>query len=380
MPLELTYPFNSFDGENQADQPAKMGLSSDRVATAIAAPPTLGNISRTEPAGVLTSAANVARQGLSRNASPSPSDAGQFVRPIDPDNSAPAVGNSRLPAAAQGLSAATPLTNALPLNEVKAVASAFARDPSTSTYTAQDVSGQRTRYNLATDLAPVEVDHGHPAIDPRTGGVNHGPTTPVNGTYSYDRNGNFVLAPTDVANAGRISDFQKAVAQGLIDQNNPFDAKARVETSHQELANTGSAAVAGINADAQRYSADRAAEAKTGLTLGQRRTNAEVGAAREKIQGLSADDIKRRTQQYSATGRESPDFDPDLSKAVTLANRRMYGDSDPWFESRAVPPQPATKPSFTSSDVSSALAAGADRAKVAERIKSLGGNPADYGL
>ena len=36
--------------------------------------------------------------------------------------------------------------------------------------------------------------------------------------------------------------------------------------------------------------------------------------------------------------------------------------------------------SFTKSDVDKALSAGADRKAVAERIKQMGGNPADYGL
>lgn len=35
---------------------------------------------------------------------------------------------------------------------------------------------------------------------------------------------------------------------------------------------------------------------------------------------------------------------------------------------------------FSKADVDSALANGADKAKIAERIKSMGGNPADYGL
>lgn len=36
--------------------------------------------------------------------------------------------------------------------------------------------------------------------------------------------------------------------------------------------------------------------------------------------------------------------------------------------------------SFTQADVDAAIKGGADKAKVAERIESMGGNPKDYGL
>lgn len=43
-------------------------------------------------------------------------------------------------------------------------------------------------------------------------------------------------------------------------------------------------------------------------------------------------------------------------------------------------PQQGGAGKFSKADVESALAKGADKAKIAERIKSMGGNPADYGL
>lgn len=43
-------------------------------------------------------------------------------------------------------------------------------------------------------------------------------------------------------------------------------------------------------------------------------------------------------------------------------------------------PQQGGPGKFSKADVESALAKGADKAKIAERIKSMGGNPADYGL
>lgn len=118
-----------------------------------------------------------------------------------------------------------------------------------------------------------------------------------------------------------------------------------------------------------------------GLTLPQQRSNAEIDAARARITGLTPDEIKRKTANYTATGRENPEYDPALAKAVSLANRRKVGD-DQDFDSRQAPETRPAAPQakFTADDVKAAIAGGADRAKVAERIRSLGGNPAEFGL
>lgn len=46
------------------------------------------------------------------------------------------------------------------------------------------------------------------------------------------------------------------------------------------------------------------------LTLAQMRTNREIHAARQKIAGLSPEEIQRKTAKQTNTGRENPDFDP----------------------------------------------------------------------
>lgn len=66
------------------------------------------------------------------------------------------------------------------------------------------------------------------------------------------------------------------------------------------------------------------------LTTPQQRTNAEIDAAREYIAGMPTEEIRRRTQQYSTTGRDNPDYDPLLAAKVRQANHRKYGD-DPSF-------------------------------------------------
>lgn len=77
-----------------------------------------------------------------------------------------------------------------------------------------------------------------------------------------------------------------------------------------------------------------------GLTVPQQRTNAEIDSAREYVAGLSQDEIQRRTQQYSATGRENPDYDPLLASKVRQAQHRKYGE-DADFENVASPPAAA---------------------------------------
>lgn len=82
-------------------------------------------------------------------------------------------------------------------------------------------------------------------------------------------------------------------------------------------------------------------------TLTQLRGNAEIDAARERVAGLTPDDIRRKTAQFSATGRENPEFDPTLAKAVGLSNRRKVGD-DQVFDQR----QQGAQPQAPDSDMS----------------------------
>lgn len=69
------------------------------------------------------------------------------------------------------------------------------------------------------------------------------------------------------------------------------------------------------------------------LTLPQTRDNLEIDSARQAIAGLSPEEIRRRTAKTTNTGRDNPDFDPALERAVGLANRRKIGD-DPFFDER----------------------------------------------
>lgn len=67
------------------------------------------------------------------------------------------------------------------------------------------------------------------------------------------------------------------------------------------------------------------------LTPMQRVRNAEIDAARKRIEGLDQETIKAKTQKFSATGRENPQYDDQLTNRVRLANKRKVGEDD-WFD------------------------------------------------
>lgn len=85
------------------------------------------------------------------------------------------------------------------------------------------------------------------------------------------------------------------------------------------------------------------------LTLPQVRSNFEINAARKAVSALTPEEIKRKTANYTATGRENPEYDPTLAKAVSLAGRRRYGADDE-FDQRQQQEQ-ALQPAGNDGDV-----------------------------
>lgn len=110
------------------------------------------------------------------------------------------------------------------------------------------------------------------------------------------------------------------------------------------------AATAAERIDSQeRISEKRTQDTGTRLTLPQRRSNFEISAARKAIAGLTPEEIKLKTANYTATGRENKDYDPTLAKAVSLAGRRMYGDDAEFDQSQ--PQELAQQPAGNDGDV-----------------------------
>lgn len=78
--------------------------------------------------------------------------------------------------------------------------------------------------------------------------------------------------------------------------------------------------------------------ARGGLTATQDRGNAEIDAAREAVAGMDPAEVRRLTAKATSTGRENPDYRPDLARAASLAGRRKVG-ADDWFDQRQGRPQ-----------------------------------------
>jgi hypothetical protein len=67
------------------------------------------------------------------------------------------------------------------------------------------------------------------------------------------------------------------------------------------------------------------------ITPTQKMHNFEIDKAREIVASLSPDEIKKKTAKFTNTGRENPDFDPNLANRVRIASKRKVGD-DPEFD------------------------------------------------
>lgn len=62
------------------------------------------------------------------------------------------------------------------------------------------------------------------------------------------------------------------------------------------------------------------------LSIPQQRTNDEIDVARAALDGMTRDEVMRKTQSATATGRTNPEYDPQLAGQWKLANRRKYGE------------------------------------------------------
>ncbi|EKE16975.1 MAG: hypothetical protein ACD_10C00691G0001 [uncultured bacterium] len=68
-----------------------------------------------------------------------------------------------------------------------------------------------------------------------------------------------------------------------------------------------------------------------GPSLAQQTMNQQIEISRRKLAGIDPAEIRRKTQKFTNTGRDNPDFDPALSNHARLASKRKYGD-DSWYD------------------------------------------------
>ena len=67
------------------------------------------------------------------------------------------------------------------------------------------------------------------------------------------------------------------------------------------------------------------------LSKVQQARNLAIDAARKAIEGLDAKALRTKTQKFSATGRENPEYDDQLANRVRMAGKRKVGNDD-WFD------------------------------------------------
>lgn len=91
------------------------------------------------------------------------------------------------------------------------------------------------------------------------------------------------------------------------------------------------------------------------ITTAQQQKNDSIDAAREQLSGLSQEDVLRKIQSTTATGRTNPEYDPQLARTVRLANTRKFGDDeshDRYSRGRAEGNRQAAGESFAGKPVS----------------------------
>jgi hypothetical protein len=325
----------------KTSQPAAVGgVSSDRINTAITAPPTLGvaPLARSEPVGTLTGPAS----GLTVNPTQKPGRDAAGIITADSAKAAMADPMQR----SGGVFGTIDMkgVNEIMARENKArgemIDSMIAANGGNGVGILPEVAapsiggdplsdgldmvrrgiGNRTQAGLARDLINAGVAmRGQDQREglARDGHIGNRPRFP-NPLVDELTKEKTVGAQLRNERTGRLNDLQ----QQLIDETDP-EKRSGIAEQIRLIGGKASPRPAGQ------------------LSTPQQRTNAEIEASRKAIDGLTPEDIKRRTANFTATGRENPDYDPTLAKAVSQANRRMYGESDDWFDNRQQPKQAA---------------------------------------
>lgn len=376
---------------------ANRGAPTGNVAAAIAAPPTLGGapLARTEPAGALTGPAG----GLTVDPfGPKPQNIGSGVSGLDlsvspgqqptkpgRDSSGIIAADSAQAAMGSEMQRSGGVFGTLDMkgvNEIMARENKARGEMIDSMIASNGGSGINILGDGGIEAANAEKT-ARWRQDDLLEKASRGNQNAVAAAIHANASGDAEARRNEIALRGQDLGYgAKMAAQGLTARGQDIGLQRAQERN--DVLTRGQDVRAGTAADRtasnEAIAAARITE-RSGPSLGQQRGNAEIDAARSRVSSLDAAEIKRRTANFTSTGRENPDYDPTLAKAVTLANRRKVGADDE-FDTRQVPEsRPATpQAKFTADDVTAAIAAGTDRGKVVERIRSLGGNPADYGL
>lgn len=143
---------------------------------------------------------------------------------------------------------------------------------------------------------------------------------------------------TDASRLAVENPLKQAQTQGILAQNDSAKALSDLQSKYQ--AETDPAKQAAMAEQIRVITGKGRADTSERLSLPQHRSNAEIDAARNAVAGLTPQEIQRKTAKTTNTGRENPDFDPTLERAVTLSGRRKVG-ADDHFDQRQQAQQPA---------------------------------------
>lgn len=330
-----------------------MAPEEERTKAAVAAPPTLGDIQsgRSAQAGVLSN----------------PVVGGLTVDPFGPDRPKPGSGLAIDPSRLSGQSSSKPgfdSNGIITADSAKAAMSA-PMERSGGISGGIDMAGANAvlaREN-AVRQQMIDAQVGGGTGKPVSWQDQHGNADPEKERIaasnallnSWDQNQNQRIASRgqDLAHAATIA------RQGITARGQDLNYDARMaqqgitargqDLGIQRSADRNNVITRGqdirASTAADRISSDedvamaRIAE-RGGPSLAQQRGNLEIDAARNAVAGLTPQEIQRKTAKTTNTGRENPDFDPTLERAMNLSGRRKVG-ADDHFDQRQQAQQPA---------------------------------------
>lgn len=358
------------DGRRQyspaaGDAFANRSAPTGNVAAAIAAPPTLGGapLSRSEPAGVLT---NPAASGISIDPfGPKPEKLGSGLSDIDPailsgqyankpgrDASGIITADSAQAAVGNGMQRSGGVFGTI---DMKGVNDIMARENKARgemidlSIAANGGNGVAILGDGGVEAANAEKTQRWALDDLRSGIKGAGTRTEraalgqaLNQTIAgQNQQATEAIRQEGIARGQDLGYGARMAQQGLTARGQELGLQRAQERNDviargQDLR---ASTAADRTASNEAIAAARITE-RSGPTLSQQRGNAEISAARERIAGLTPEEIKRKSASFTATGRENPEYDESVSRAVKLAGRRMVGD-DSDFDNRQQAQQPA---------------------------------------
>jgi hypothetical protein len=158
----------------------------------------------------------------------------------------------------------------------------------------------------------------------QAGNQVHSTTMPMD---ALARQAGMALSPEKLVEMRAKQDSQREHDGSLLDRQLQLEG---LRQKGQEIRDDRRDERVGMRIDAQSEALDRRlaadAERRGGLTATQQRTNDSIAAARKQLAGMSADDVRKKTQQYEQSGRINDEFDAGLARAAKLATSRMFGE------------------------------------------------------